>query len=91
VNRLALNVDQNLSKEIECASNEFHPELIKAVLAGFVGVTPSVILALEGILESLSNTISQSKSSSENKAIVCERYEYIPEANVIRSCKDSAE
>jgi len=82
---LALNVDQNLSKEIECASNEFHPTLIKAVLAGFVGVTPSVIVALESILESLSNTISQSKSSSENKAIVCERYEYIPEANVIRS------
>ncbi|OTA65972.1 hypothetical protein K449DRAFT_458016 [Hypoxylon sp. EC38] len=82
---LAMNVDHNKTHDIDCKVTDFHAELIKAVLAGFVGVTPSVIKALEGILESLRLTISQSHSNSENKTIVCERYEYISQADVIRS------
>ena len=83
-----MNVDQNVSKNIECKVTDFHAELIKAVLAGFVGATASVIQALEGILDSLRRTIQKSTSNSENKTIVCERYEYLPQANMIRSCKD---
>lgn len=82
-----MNENENYSKTIECNVQEFHTELIQAVLAGFVGVTPGIIVALEGILESLRKTMGQSKSNSENRTIVCERYEYIPQANAIRSCK----
>ncbi|KAI1412727.1 hypothetical protein F5Y13DRAFT_189928 [Hypoxylon sp. FL1857] len=82
---LAMNIDHNLSKEIKCKVSDFHAELIKAVLLGFVGVTAGVVRALEGILESLRLTIQQSSSNSENKTIVCEHYEYIPQADAIKS------
>ncbi|KAI0836851.1 hypothetical protein F5Y06DRAFT_298085 [Hypoxylon sp. FL0890] len=82
---IAMSLDHNVSKNIECKTTEFHTELIKAILLGFVNVTPSVILALEGILESLRLTIQQSSSNSENKTIVCERYEYLPQADAIKS------
>lgn len=52
---------------------------------GFAAVTPSVLAALEGILESLRRTISSSPSNLNTKTIVCQRYEYSSLANVIRS------
>lgn len=53
-------------------------------------MTPSVLAALEGILESLRRTISSSPSNLNTKTIVCQRYEYSSLANVIRSCKYQA-
>jgi hypothetical protein len=85
--RLAMSVNVNESKAIECQTTEFHTELIQAVLAGFVGVTPGIIAALEGILESLRRTLGQSNSNTEDRTIICERYEYIPQADVIQSCR----
>jgi predicted RND superfamily exporter protein len=61
--------------------------LITTVLKGFVDATPNIVKSLEQILEALKATIGQSKSSSENRTIICERYEYIPQANVIKSGK----
>lgn len=87
--RLAMNVDQNQSQTIECRVEDFHKELISAVLAGFVAI-PAVIEPLEQILQSLTRTISQTSSSSQNKTIVLERYEYMSLTNEIRSCKHRA-
>lgn len=75
-----------MTKEIECKVPEFHTKLIQAVLEGFVNVTPGIILAREKILESLRLTLGQS-ASSENRIIVCQRYEYIQHIDVIRSYK----
>lgn len=83
-----MNQDQNLSKEIECNVNDFHTELIQAILEGFVGTSTAIVQALESILDSLRRTISVSSSSSQNKMIVCERYEYLSVADEIRSCKN---
>lgn len=82
---LAMNVDENVSKDIECDVREFHTELIQAVLKGFVGVSGNIFKALEAILESLRLSINQSSSTGQSRTIVCERYEYIPQADVIRS------
>lgn len=82
---LAMNVDDNVSKNIECKVQDFHTDLIKAVLQGFVDVTPSILKSLEKILDSLRLSIKQSSSSGQSRTIVCERYEYIPQANVIKS------
>lgn len=81
-----MNVDHDVHREIECKTSQFHTQLLEAVLQGFVGVVPAVLQALEGILQSLAKTIEQSASNSDTKTIVCERYEYIPEAKMIRSC-----
>lgn len=86
VHRLGMNTDHNLSRKIECKSTEFHFKLLDAVLAGFVDMTPAVLKALEGILQSLSKTVEQSSSNADTKSIVCERYEYIPQADLIKSC-----
>ncbi|KAE8356260.1 hypothetical protein BDV28DRAFT_127289 [Aspergillus coremiiformis] len=82
---LAMNVDHNISRQIECQTSEFHFQLLDAVLAGFVGVTPVILQALEGILKSLAKTVDQSVSNTDSKTIVCERYEYVPEVDLIRS------
>ncbi|BAE55456.1 hypothetical protein F9C07_399 [Aspergillus flavus] len=82
---LGMNVDHDVSKDIECSTSEFHTQLLEAVLQGFVGVVPAVLQALEGILKSLAKTVEQSTTNTDSKTVVCERYEYIPEADVIRS------
>ena len=85
-----MNSDQNLSRVVEREVKEFHTQLIEAVLSGFVGISATIVVALEGILQSLAKTVSESSSSSDNKTVVCERYEYIPQADVIRSCINPA-
>ena len=84
-----MNKDSEVSRQIECATSEFHTQLLEAVLSGFVGVVPAVVTALEGILKSLSKTVEQSSSNTDSKTILCEHYDYIPEADVIRSCTSS--
>lgn len=86
MNRLAVNKDINVNKRIECFTREFHFKLITDVLEGFVNVTSSVLDALEKILLALAKSNGQSSGNSETKTIVCERYEYLKEANAIRSC-----
>lgn len=85
-----MSVDQNLSKTVECSASQFHIELITAVMSGFVGISPAAFTALETLLNSLAKTINQSSSTSENKLIVCERYEYLAQSDTIRSCKNQA-
>lgn len=85
-----MNVDHNVSKTIECKNTEFHTKLITDVLEGFVGLTPNIYGALEKILTALSKTFNQSSSSADTKTIICERYEYVSEAKMIRSCKNQA-
>ncbi|KAF2840444.1 hypothetical protein M501DRAFT_1015498 [Patellaria atrata CBS 101060] len=82
---LAMNVDHTVSKSIKCSTSQFHLELVKAVLVGFVDVSAAIVAALEGILSSLAQTIEQSAGDSETRTIVCERYEYLPEADLIKS------
>ncbi|CZT03143.1 uncharacterized protein RCO7_11521 [Rhynchosporium graminicola] len=82
---LAVNRDINVNKRIECFTREFHTKLITDVLEGFVSVTPSVLVTLEKILLALAKSNGQSSGNSETKTIVCERYEYLKEANAIRS------
>lgn len=83
-----MNSDNNISKEIDCKADDFHAELIRAVLDGFVTVTPAICEALESILQPLGRAISETNQSNENKMIACSRYEYLPEANAITSCKE---
>ena len=85
-----MTVDHNLSREIECKVVDFHTELLKAVLAGFVGITAANLVALEGILKSLAQTISQSTTMSETRTIICERFENVPETDIITSCMSHA-
>jgi hypothetical protein len=82
---VAMQTDDNMTKVIDCKTTEFHTELITAVLKGFVNITPIVFQTLEAILDSLRLTIDQTSSSSQSKMIVCERYEYLATAKVIRS------
>ncbi|KZM24086.1 uncharacterized protein EKO05_0010257 [Ascochyta rabiei] len=82
---LAMSANNNVSKNIECSTNEFHTKLITDVLEGFVDITPSVFKALEAILQSLSKTVEVSSETGETRTIVCEKYQYIPEADSIRS------
>jgi len=76
-------------KNIRCYSRQFHTELVKNVLAGFVGLGPATFLALEGILNSLASTVEQSDGSKQTKMIVCEKYEYHKESDSIASCEFS--
>lgn len=76
----------NRSKAIECSFADFHSELIRAVLVGFVDVTPNTAIALERFMRSLCNTLGQGHGKPEERAIFCQRYEYIPQDNRIRSC-----
>ncbi|KAK0642536.1 hypothetical protein DIS24_g8939 [Lasiodiplodia hormozganensis] len=82
---LAVSQDQDLSKKITCNVKDFHTELIKAILDGFVGISEGIRNAVEKILDSLRRTISSSEKSSQRKMIVCERYEYISQTDQIRS------
>ena len=82
-----MNSNNNESKDISCNITEFHTELINAVLEGFVVPDVGIYQALEQILDSLRKTISTSDSSSSNRTIVCERYEYVKEADAIVSCE----
>jgi len=82
---LAMSTDTEINKHIACETNQFHTDLIKAVLEGFVDVTPSVFKALEAILDSLSKTVEVSTGNDETRTIICEKYQYIPEADVIKS------
>ncbi|KAF2135615.1 uncharacterized protein K452DRAFT_303423 [Aplosporella prunicola CBS 121167] len=82
---LSISRDVNHSKIIECRVEEFHGELIRAVLAGFVGVNARTIEALETVLKSMTKTIEQSSGEAMNKMIACERYEYIRQSDTVRS------
>jgi hypothetical protein len=83
--RLGMTADHSMTKIVDCKATEFHTELITAVLKGFVSVTPSIYKALEGILFALKGSIDQVTTNSDNKTIVCERYEYISQTNMIKS------
>ena len=81
-----MSADNTISQHISCESTRFHTELISNVLQGFVGITPAVLTALEAILKSLANTVEVSTENAETRTLVCEKYQYLPEADVIRSC-----
>ncbi|KAF3761664.1 hypothetical protein M406DRAFT_358068 [Cryphonectria parasitica EP155] len=82
---LAMDVDHNVSKQIRAYSRQFHTELVTNVLKGFIDVTPNILKTLEAILQSISSTVENSAGTKDTKTIVCEKYEYLPEADVIAS------
>ncbi|KAH9993908.1 hypothetical protein F4779DRAFT_608394 [Xylariaceae sp. FL0662B] len=81
---LGTQSDQRVSKEIQCNINEFHSELINAILAGFVDVGPGFLRTLEKILDSLRRTVAQTTSGSRTSTLIGHRYDYVPGVNVIR-------
>ena len=81
-----MSQDNTITKKISCESTRFHTELISNVLEGFVGITPAVLTALDAILTSLAKTVEVSTENEETRTMVCEKYQYHPEADVIRSC-----
>ncbi|KXJ94996.1 hypothetical protein Micbo1qcDRAFT_156787 [Microdochium bolleyi] len=82
---LAMVANNNVSKEISCSTPDLHRKLIDAVLEGFVTPSTAAYEALEPILGSLRQTIEARQPSSDSRTIVCQRFEYIKEADVIKS------
>ncbi|KPM37965.1 hypothetical protein AK830_g8589 [Neonectria ditissima] len=87
VGRLAMNSDRNVSKNIQCNAADFHTQIAQNALDGFVSVTPTNVQALEGLFTSLRLEISHSFEPNSTKTIICQRYQYISEIDVIRSCE----
>ncbi|KAJ6050976.1 uncharacterized protein N7446_005604 [Penicillium canescens] len=82
---LAMHQENDRTQTFNCKTTEFHTEIIKSVLAGFVDVPLSALKSLEGILDSLSKSMEQSAVDKSDKLVVCERFEYIPQADAIKS------
>ncbi|KAK7419928.1 hypothetical protein QQZ08_010631 [Neonectria magnoliae] len=82
---LGMNLDQNVSKSIECNATDFHTKIAETVLEGFVSITPSNVQALEGIFTPLRLAISEGSENISNKTIICQRYQYTPEIDVVKS------
>ncbi|OJJ43577.1 hypothetical protein ASPZODRAFT_145931 [Penicilliopsis zonata CBS 506.65] len=83
--RLSVSVDHSVSKEIRCPQRDFHVQLITKVLEGFVGITSTVLQALEVVLKALVDTAQHATQDNEIKTIVFQRYEYIPAAETVMS------
>ncbi|KAI9929500.1 hypothetical protein ASPWEDRAFT_69285 [Aspergillus wentii DTO 134E9] len=77
--------DDNREHHLNCKSTELHAEIVKHVLKGFVHVPAGVHKSVEGILDSLSNSVKTAVSGSSDKLIVCERFEYVPQMGSFKS------
>lgn len=73
-------------KVIECKIEEFHSELIDAVVGGFTNVTDAVRKALETVLESLGKTIESTTLDTYRELVTIDDYRWNAPLKLVAAC-----
>ena len=75
---------------IECKIEQFHDELIDAVLEGFVNITQAVRKTLETLLRGIGNTIETSDLDTYTDLVSLEAFEWNATVQLVRAGTDLA-